>query len=236
MIKHKKEFSRRVKTYEQHAIIQKQIAFELTSLIENLKFNTVVDLGAGSGEIYKHLKTKPSLFIAIDLSEKMCEIHPKEPNIELFNIDFESSELDNILNRQKVDLIISSSSLQWCNDLDKFFEKISHSSSVFAFSIFTANTFKTIFSTTNLEPIIYKKELLIEKLNRYFNVQTLFTKEYKLNFYDKLELFRHIKLTGVSGGEKRLDFKQTKELIQNYPLDFLEFEALFCVATTKNLS
>ena len=52
-------------------------------------------------------------------------------------------------------------------------------------------------------------------------------KNYKLNFEDNLSLFRYIKKSGVSGGEKRLNYSETKALLKNYPHKFLEFEVIF---------
>jgi malonyl-CoA O-methyltransferase len=46
-------------------------------------------------------------------------------------------------------------------------------------------------------------------------------------------MLNYIKKSGVSGGEKKLTYKQVKNLIKNYPLDYLEFEVLFVDATSR---
>jgi malonyl-CoA O-methyltransferase len=43
-------------------------------------------------------------------------------------------------------------------------------------------------------------------------------------------MFRYIKQSGVSGGERKLSYTQTKQLMENYPLKYLEFEVLFIEA------
>jgi malonyl-CoA O-methyltransferase len=43
-------------------------------------------------------------------------------------------------------------------------------------------------------------------------------------------MFRYIKKSGVSGGKKRLGYKEMKALMKHYPLDYLEFEVLFVEA------
>jgi malonyl-CoA O-methyltransferase len=43
-------------------------------------------------------------------------------------------------------------------------------------------------------------------------------------------MFRYIKKSGVSGGEKQLSYKETRHLMETYPLDYLEFEVLFVKA------
>jgi malonyl-CoA O-methyltransferase len=45
-------------------------------------------------------------------------------------------------------------------------------------------------------------------------------------------MFRYIKKSGVSGGEKQLSYKQMKMLMEKYPLNYLEFEVLFVEATS----
>ena len=59
------------------------------------------------------------------------------------------------------------------------------------------------------------------------------TVQYKLNFTSVHEMLRYIKRSGVSGGVKQLSYKQIKNLIANYPLDYLEFEVVFIKVITK---
>jgi malonyl-CoA O-methyltransferase len=40
-------------------------------------------------------------------------------------------------------------------------------------------------------------------------------------------MLRYIKQSGVSGGKRQLSYKDIKNLLDNYPLDYLEFEVLF---------
>ena len=76
-----------------------------------------------------------------------------------------------------------------------------------------------------------KVELLLQFVEEYSKntIDNLEYKieSYKLHFDDKLSIFRYIKESGVSGGVKRLKFLETKELIKNYPLEFLEFEVIY---------
>ena len=47
-------------------------------------------------------------------------------------------------------------------------------------------------------------------------------------------MFRYIKKSGVSSGEKKLSYAETKQLMETYPLDHLEFEVLFVEAENKS--
>ena len=48
-----------------------------------------------------------------------------------------------------------------------------------------------------------------------------------LEFDSVREMFRYIKRSGVSGGRRVLNYAQTKQLMEFYPLNYLEFEVLF---------
>ncbi len=51
--------------------------------------------------------------------------------------------------------------------------------------------------------------------------------QYKLEFDSTREMFRYIKKSGVSGSRNVLDYKETKKLMKEYPLNYLEFEVAF---------
>ena len=63
-------------------------------------------------------------------------------------------------------------------------------------------------------------------IEKYYNA-TFEVKNYRLYFETIEDMFRYIKKSGVSGGEKKLGYKQMKQLMDTYPLDYLEFEVLF---------
>jgi len=222
----KKEFSRFAYNYNSLNLIQKEVARYLISKIKPA--DSILDLGSGTGEVYKNIDFQFDRFVAVDISENMCLLHPKDSKIEVLNEDFEKTKAFD----ENFDLIISSSSLQWSKNLDDIFFKISKSSKNVAFAIFTSNTFKTLNQLANIESLIYSKEVLLEKLSKYYNFESE-VKEYKLNFKDNLEMLRYIKKSGVSGGVKRLKFKDIKNLIDNYPLEFLEFEILYIFGKSK---
>ena len=46
-------------------------------------------------------------------------------------------------------------------------------------------------------------------------------------------MFRYIKRSGVSGGVGVLNYREMKNIMKNYPLDYLEFEVLFIKARAK---
>jgi len=223
---HIKEFTKNALYYERYNIIQKKVA---QKLIEKIKkpYKKILDLGCGSGEIYKNLPLKPNLFIGVDLSPIMCKLHPKNKNIKIINDSFENINLFRKLKSiSPFDLIISSSALQWSKDLDFIFYNLNSLKGDWLFSIFCDGTFKTIREITNQNSPLPKREEIIKTALKYGKCEFEII-NYRLFFKDNISKFRYIKRSGVSGGEKRLSYKEIKNLIKNYPLSYLEFEVLY---------
>ena len=131
-------------------------------------------------------------------------------------------------------LILSSSALQWSKDLDFTLSEIAKKSSHAYFAIFTSNTFKTLHKTAQIASPIYSESILKDTIEKYYHA-TFELKEYRLYFDTVREMFNYIKRSGVSGGEKKLTYNQTKQLMKTYPLDYLEFEVLFVEATSLDV-
>ena len=220
-----KEFSKNASSYSEYNIIQKEVAKKVVSLVD-FEPQNILDLGCGSGEIYKLIKWDIKSFIAIDISKKMCELHPKNPLIKVINANYEDDKLYEELRKENFDMVISSSSLQWCSNLDDMAKKISKLSKNCVISLFCEGTFKTIYRQSGLKSFLptYKEALKI--FEKYFKIE-FSIERYKLFFEDNISKFRYIKKSGVSGGKRRLGYKETKDLIKNYPLDYLEFEVLY---------
>lgn len=219
-----KEFSRFAKSYENYKIIQTRVAQYLVKKIEN-KPKKILDLGAGSGEVYKNIDWEIEKFIAVDSSEEMLKIHP-DKKVKKILCDFSTKSCFEILKKEEFDFITASSSLQWSKNLRFTFENIAKMKKDFAFAIFTDKTFETIHSLTGLNSPIYSLKEILNFAKNYFLINYEI-KRYKLFFTDKYEMFRYIKKSGVSSGKKKLSFKQTKRLIEEYPYNYLEFEVVF---------
>lgn len=228
MYKVKKEFSRFANSYNKFNIIQREVSIELIKLID-FEPKKILDLGSGTGEVVKNIDWEYDEFIGVDISKEMCEIHPKSENIKLLNLNFEDEKIYS----EKFDIVISASAIQWAEDLNKLFENISKVTNRVAFAIFTSNTFKSIHKLAKIDSPIYSKEELLNSLNRYFEFDYEI-KSYELSFETKMDIFRYIKKSGVSGGVQKLSFKETKRLINNYPHNYLEFEILFVVGRVKS--
>lgn len=229
-----KEFSRFSKEYNSYSIIQTEVAKKIVKSLPKKYFKTIVDIGCGTGAIYKFIekeKIKFDLFYALDASENMLSSHPVGEKIIKRCFDFNSQMSFASIDNVKYDIVISSSALQWSRDLDFTISNISILSNSFYGALFTGNTFKTLHETAGILSPIYDTNIIKRSFDKFYKNINYEIVSYKLFFDSKKDLFDYIKKSGVSGGEKRLSFSQTKKLINEYSVDYLEFEVVFIAAT-----
>jgi len=226
---HISEFSRRAKSYTQYNIIQKQVVHELMKNIGS-KPKRVLDLGCGTGAVYELIDWDITQFTGIEKAGQMCALHPKNAKIRLLHEDFEDETV--LQNAGHFDMVISSSAIQWAQDLPKLLQNISKITDEVAFAIFCEGTFKTIYEMTGLQSFLPSHEMLLKTLEQYFAFDYEI-KRYQLHFPDNISKFRYIKQSGVSGGKRKLNVTQTRRLIKTYPLEYLEFEVFFCWGSVK---
>jgi malonyl-CoA O-methyltransferase len=230
------EFSRFAHSYNTYNMIQTKVAKELVHKIKRQRYNTILDVGCGSGAVYHHMTAESmtfDTFVALDASEEMLSLHPKSHKIKVLHADFNQPFVFDADDKENV-LIVSSSALQWSKDLDNTFSQLSQIGEKAYFSIFTANTFKTLHKTADIKSPIYQADVLKTSINKYYKARYEI-KKYQLLFDTTREMFSYIKKSGVSGGGKQLSYREIKQLIRKYPLNYLEFEVLFVegVSLTK---
>lgn len=228
--KHIKEFSKNAYRYDDYTALQQDIAHYLVSHITNNP-KTILDLGCGSGAVFKNIVWQIERFTGVDSAQGMCDLHPTGNEVEVICEDFESSTLLSKLTLP-YDLLVSSSALQWANDIETLISQMVFTCKEGAFAIFTDKTFETIYAMSQLPIFLPNAQNLVEMFATHFTCNYEI-KTFRLFFDDNLSKFRYIKKSGVSGGQRRLNVTQTKALIQNYPHEYLEFEVLFVWGTPK---
>lgn len=219
------EFSRYAAQYGEHNVIQGKVAQKLaTHTLDRPK--KILDLGCGNGTLFSHIDWKMDAFTGVDFSQPMLSHHPHAQNVTLMLGDFNNPALFEQLSKGTFDRVYSASALQWADDLDTVFKSISALNSAVSLALFTSGTFKTLYETAGLPAILKSSEEMIEYASCHFDAQYEIVR-YVLEFDSVREMFRYIKRSGVSAGRRVLDVGQTKALMKNYPLNYLEFEVLF---------
>jgi len=225
---HISKFEKHANTYNSFAPIQQHIAKELVNHI-NFEPQIILDIGSGTGEVYKNIYWEIEEFFGVDCSPSMCDLHPKDERVSIVCDDFESADfLKKVKKLSPFDLVISSSSLQWATNLKEMFDVCSEISDRVAFSVFTRGTFKTIYEITCRESFLPTYEE-VKNFSKVFKNPKIVKKIYKLDFEDNISKFRYIKNSGVSGGNDILNYKKMKYLLENYPYSYLEYEVVFVI-------
>jgi len=219
------EFSKHALTYDTYNVIQNKVIDKLLLHVEK-KPQNILDLGCGSGSLCKAIDWKYKHFTGVDFAPGMLELHPKSKKIECIYGDFNDNTLFENLSTYTYDFVFSASALQWSDDLDSVFASIKKLNTPIALAIFTSNTFKTLNETAQVKPLLRTFDEVKKLQEKYFdaNFEVL---TYKLEFESTRDMFKYIKKSGVSGSRKVLDYKQSKKLLKEYPLSFLEFEVAF---------
>lgn len=223
----KNQFSKYANSYNSYNIIQQLAAKSLVREMEG-EPKRILELGCGSGQIYKYISWEVESYHAIDASSSMCALHPKGKNIHVECLDFDSDAFFDAIKKNHYDTVLSSSALQWSSNLPKIIEALSCVSSKIEAVLFTSNTFKTIQEISQKPSPILDEMSIKEAFSSFFECK-FETLNYKLEFESKKELFDYIKKSGVSASNA-LDFKTAKRLYKEYPYTYLEFEVIFIKA------
>jgi len=219
------EFSKYALDYNSYNVIQKKVIEKLLTYVKH-KPKNILDLGCGSGTLCSAMDWDYEHFTGVDFAKGMLELHPKSPKIELLYADFNDNALFEDMLTYIYDFIFSASALQWADDLEKVFSGIKKLNAPVALAIFTSNTFKTINQTASIDSILRSADEVRELGKKYFNAKSEVV-NYKLEFESTRDMFRYIKKSGVSGSRKILNYKESKRLLREYPLSYLEFEVTF---------
>jgi len=223
------EFSRYAEQYGNYNIIQEKV---VRKLLDDLKDQPkkILDLGCGKGALINAIDWRVDHFVGVDFAHRMLELHPKEgENVGLLECvfgDFNDDALFERLSSIDFDRIFSASALQWAEDLDKVFNHIASLKRPVSLAIFSGSTFKTLFETAGVEPLLRSSDEIASLAKHYFKVDAEIVR-YRLAFDSVREMFRYIKRSGVSGNRNLLGYKEMKRLMAEYPLDYLEFEVVF---------
>jgi malonyl-CoA O-methyltransferase len=219
------EFSKYALEYNSYNIIQNKVVKKLLSKLK-YKPKSILDLGCGSGALCKAIDWEYESFLGVDFAQGMLDLHPKSKNIKCIYGNFNDTNLFENLDTNEFEHIFSSSSLQWAEDLERVFINIKSLHKPISLAIFTSGTFETINKTADLKPLLRNARSIKTLSEKYFDAD-FEVLTYKLEFESTRDMFRYIKKSGVSGSRRVLTYKQTKKLMQEYPLDYLEFEIVF---------
>lgn len=218
-------FARSVQTYRQHALVQNQMAQQLTDMARpylNLG-SKMFEVGCGSGTLTQYLvrEFEPSTLIANDLvSGVLPEILNITNEHKSLSFKFLLGDAEVIEFPNSTDAVFAGAALQWFHQLEQFFIKAAESlneKGILAFSTFGSSNYKEIQQTTN-KSLSYKTlHQLKSLLQPHFTILEQTESTQTLWFDHPIEVLRHIKATGVGGVVKQSWCKrQLDDFISDY--------------------
>lgn len=218
-------FSRYAEHYGSYNIIQERVADRLVAGVSDAP-QAILDIGCGRGAVAKRIDWPYRSFVGVDFAPGMLGLHPEGEHIECVRADFDDPKLYAALKSRRFDRIFSASALQWSQDLAHTFALIRSLDAPVSLAIFTSGTFQTLFETAKMPLLLRSAEEVEVLAKRFFNASCEVVR-YSLRFENTRDMFRYIKRSGVSGSRNVLTYKETKRLMDTYPLDYLEFEVIF---------
>lgn len=212
-----KRFEKNLKNYNKLAVVQQKIAAELAHRISQQEITPQkgIEIGSGTGFLTCKLTALyPACnWCAVDIVAKSSEFLPAI-------VSFQSGDAEHMILPDNQNIIASSSTVQWFDDLPKFIEralKTLASHGLIAFSTFGPDNLQEITATTGETLKYYTLEELKTMLPRNYTV--LYASEWyeTLQFNNPLEVLRHLKATGVNAIEStRWTKSQLKKFQDNY--------------------
>lgn len=243
-----KRFAQAGQSYDEHAIVQKKIAHRLMQLIteyddvdpnhhQNNNQKRIFEIGCGSGNLTKLLIENYS-FKILYLNDLYPEVK-KHFNTHQFEneqandqkmheydpIEWRIGDAERIEFPQQLNLIVSSSAMQWMHDLESLFKKSNQAllnHGLLCFSTFGEHNLKEIKVLTQQGLVYYNLTKIQQKLEQQgFDVLYISEQVSALNFKHPKHVLQHLKATGVTATAAK--FRWTKQSLEKFYQEYRQF-------------
>jgi malonyl-CoA O-methyltransferase len=224
-------FSKHAKTYDRKAFLQKNMAERLAALIPDTKFNSILEIGCGTGLFTRHLLTlSPKFFILNDISSAMIECLVAQIDLpDTVKIQIGDAEK---LDFQESNLVAANAVFQWLNNPELTLKKIYNlqpKGGKIIFSVFGPKTLfelremASIKSVSKLISLSGWKKLLNDSGYRAVKAE----KEIRKVFFPSTgELIRNLQQTGASPFSQ-LKVGALRKLLRDYDSTFNTSQGIY---------
>jgi len=222
-------FAKAGQSYAKHAIVQKQICQQLLQLMQHYlpstSLNRMFEIGCGSGNL-SHLLMQnfeiTQLFLN-DLYPEVQQHFQHDPKLQWLIGDVEQLDFP-----QSLDLIASSSALQWVGNLEAVFKKCTDAltqQGYLCFSTFGQQNLQEIKALTG-QGLNYLTldEIQNKLLKQGFEILHLSESLEALNFSHPKAVLQHLKATGVTATAAQ--HRWSKQSLQQFYQDYQQFSQL----------
>jgi malonyl-CoA O-methyltransferase len=241
-------FAQAHQSYDEHAWAQQKICQNLYALLQQYltskSLHAVLDIGCGSGNMSRLLEQHLNIE-QLFLNDLYPEI--QSHFLDLAHAQFLIGDIEHIDLDMSLDLVVSSSALQWVQHLDRVFARIAGQlkpEHLFCFSTFGPQNLKEIkqltghglryLSVTELKQCLEQQGFEVLHLSEDF---------YVMSFEHAKQVLKHLKATGVTA--TATNFRWTKNTLNDFYLAYdmlgtqtmhgqpslpLTYHPIYCVA------
>ncbi|MCX4335321.1 MAG: malonyl-ACP O-methyltransferase BioC [Bacteroidales bacterium] len=195
-----RRFTKALPTYSDNASVQDYVAESLVGMLPEAGWSRVLEVGSGSGLLTRKFLDRyaPEVMYVNDLcpaaESYMADILDER-------VRFVAGDAEEISFPEHLDLIVSSSAIQWFNDLPTFFVKCSNAlceGGVLALSTYGEQNLKEIAYLENAGLDYISSNMLESMLSEEFDIVSMSEKTVELTFEHPVAVLRHLKETGVT--------------------------------------
>lgn len=222
-------FAKAGQSYTQHAVVQKQICQHLIGLMQQYisknSLDRVFEIGCGSGNL-SHLLMQNFEIKHLFLNDLYLEVQQhfqNDPKLKWWIGDIEQLDFP-----KSLDLVASSSALQWVGDLEVVFKNCADAltqQGYLCFSTFGQQNLQEIKALTGQGLDYLPIEVIQEKLLKQgFEILHLSENLEMLSFSHPKAVLQHLKATGVTATASQ--HRWSKQSLQQFYQDYQQFSQL----------
>ncbi len=220
-------FKRSLQSYEKQGTVQKDCAEHLLTLLQNfssLPLHRVLEVGSGTGQLTEALCRRfpiTTLFVN-DLVPELCQFSTERVADLVSEVTPLPGDIECCTLPAKLDLIISSATLQWLGDVRgciNTWVKHLNPRGFLAFSFFCEGTMRQIRALTGVGLDYLGEEELRQALDGSLTIHHCAQRRHTIYFANPRQVLRHIQETGVGGVA---DFRWTVSTLKHFEKQYSE--------------
>lgn len=230
-------------TYNQNSPIQRTMRLHLLDLLKKhthrKSFDSIFEFGAGMGELTALVSKSFDFQRYITNDFYPYDMGAALHNERISHFAFDMTQLcAHSLAKEQFELIISNACLQWldCTSTLTALKSMIVDGGILALSSFGQNNMHEIRQITGVGLQYESLNTIRALLEKDFEILALESTHHHLHFDSALEVFRHLKLSGVNAFGINKPFTLTKAMLKDYAQKFdntLTYEPLYILALKR---